>query len=172
MAIENNKLTIGTIIYCIIFILLFPAVILSLAGDWFWIEGWIFCIWFVVMCLTIGIYLYRNDPDLLAERSKMPGADNQKGWDKYFLSIIYLMFVAWIVIMPLDAKRFGWTLYFPVWLKVLGGIALLQSLFLLYHSVVENTFASTLVRIQTERKQKVISTGVYGIVRHPMYLGN
>lgn len=73
--------------------------------------------------------------------------------------------------MPLDAKRYGWTAYFPVCLKVLGGVALLPALYFLYRSTVENTFASTLVRMQKERKQHVISTGVYGFVRHPMYLG-
>jgi hypothetical protein len=66
MANEKYKLTVVQIIYTIIFILLFPAVILFLAGDWFWIEGWIFSIWFIVMSLTVGIYLYRNDPALLA----------------------------------------------------------------------------------------------------------
>ena len=74
--------------------------------------------------------------------------------------------------MPLDAKRYGWSPYFPVWLKVVGGVCLLPFLFFLYQSVAENTFASTMVRIQTERKQHVISTGVYGVVRHPMYFGN
>src|SRR5215510_5929224 len=48
---------------------------------------------------------------------------------------------------------------------------LIPSLYLIFESTAENTFASTMVRIQTERKQKVISTGVYGLVRHPMYLG-
>ena len=81
------------------------------------------------------------------------------------------MTVVWFIIMPLDAKRYGWTPYFPLWLKVLGGVALLPSLYLIYRSTVENTFLSTLVRIQTERKQQVISTGVYGFVRHPLYLG-
>lgn len=77
----------------------------------------------------------------------------------------------WFIIMPLDAKRFGWSPYFPVWLKVLGGVALLPSLYLIYRATVENTFLSTLVRIQTDRKQQVISTEVYGFVRHPLYLG-
>jgi protein-S-isoprenylcysteine O-methyltransferase Ste14 len=45
------------------------------------------------------------------------------------------------------------------------------SLYLIFQSTAENTFASTMVRIQKERKQRVISTGVYGFVRHPMYLG-
>ena len=78
MANGKNKLTAGQIIYTIFFILLFLAVIFFLAGDWFWIEGWIFIIWFIAMSLTIGIYLYRNDPALLAERSKMPGGTTNK----------------------------------------------------------------------------------------------
>jgi protein-S-isoprenylcysteine O-methyltransferase Ste14 len=168
----KNELKASQIINTILFVLLFPAVILFLADDWFSIEGWIFSIWFIVMTLSIGIYLYRKDPALLAERSKMPGTGNQKEWDKYLLSIFYLLFVVWIIIMPLDAKRYGWTAYFPVWLKVLGRVALLPSFFFLYRSVVENTFASTMVRIQPERKQYVISTGVYGFVRHPLYLGD
>ena len=52
---KKGKSTVSQILYSIIFILLFPVVILFLAGDWFWIEGWIFSIWFLVMCLSIGI---------------------------------------------------------------------------------------------------------------------
>lgn len=124
------------------------------------------------MTLSIGFYLSRNDPALLAERSKMPGSENQKGWDKYYLSFAYLSLIVWIIIMPLDAKRYAWSPFFPVWLKAVGGVALLPALYFLFQSVATNTFASTMVRIQTERKQHVISTGVYGFVRHPMYLGN
>lgn len=172
MAAENNRFGLSKLILVIIFYtLIFPTIILLLAGDWFWLEGWIFGIWFAVMCSAVIIYMYRHDPALLTERSKMTGSDNEKGWDKYVISIIYLAFIAWLIIMPLDAKRYGWTTYFPVWLKVLGGVALLPALYFLYRSVVENTFASTLVRVQTDRKQHVISTEVYSFVRHPMYLG-
>ncbi len=73
--------------------------------------------------------------------------------------------------MPLDAKRYEWTRDFPIWLKVLGGIALLVAFFFMFRSLADNPYASHLVRIQTERKQHVVSTGVYGFVRHPMYLG-
>jgi hypothetical protein len=88
MATENNKLTIGKIIYTIIYILIFPALVLLLSGDWLWVEGWIFSLWFLVMCFDVIIYLYRNDPELLAERYKKPGTGNQKGWDKYFVYIL------------------------------------------------------------------------------------
>ena len=81
------------------------------------------------------------------------------------------MAIIWFVLMPLDAKRFGWSPAFPVWLKVIGGVALLPAIYLIYKATVENTYLSTLVRIQTDRKQQVISTGVYSFVRHPLYLG-
>ena len=168
----TNKMSLGRFIFgSLITILIFPAVILFLSGDWLWLEGWIFSLWCDAMVLSNMMYLYLKDPALLAERSKAPGSDNQKQWDKYLLIGIYLLALVWFIIMPLDAKRFGWSPLFPVWLKVLGGVALLPALYLIYQATVENTYLSTLVRIQTERKQHVISTGVYGFVRHPLYLG-
>lgn len=153
-----------TVLFC-------PAVILFLSGDWFWPEGWIFGLWFDAMVLSNYAYMYWYDPALLAERSKAPGSDNQKTWDKYLVIGIYLIAIAWLVIMPLDAKRFGWSPCFPVWLKVVGGVILLPSLYLIFKATVENTYLSTLVRIQTDRHQRVISRGGYGFVRHPLYLG-
>jgi len=168
----NNKMTVGRFIFSsLITILIIPAVILFLSGNWLWLEGWIFSLWFDAMVLSNMMYLYWKDPALLAERSKAPGSDNQKQWDKYLIIGIYLWALVWFIIMPLDAKRFGWSPLFPVWLKVLGGVALLPALYLIYQATVENTYLSTLVRIQTDRKQHVISTGVYGFVRHPLYLG-
>jgi protein-S-isoprenylcysteine O-methyltransferase Ste14 len=73
--------------------------------------------------------------------------------------------------MPLDAKRFGWSPVFPFWLTVLGGALLAGSFFLFFRSYTDNTYLSPLVRIQDDRNQRVVSTGVYGFVRHPMYLG-
>jgi len=172
MEMANNKMTVGRFIFSsLITILIIPAVILFLSGNWLWLEGWIFSLWFDAMVLSNMMYLYWKDPALLAERSKAPGSDNQKQWDKYLIIGIYLWALVWFIIMPLDAKRFGWSPLFPVWLKVLGGVALLPALYLIYQATVENTYLSTLVRIQTDRKQHVISTGVYGFVRHPLYLG-
>ncbi len=49
--------------------------------------------------------------------------------------------------------------------------AVVPALYLIFRATTDNTFLSARVRIQTERKQHVISTGVYGFVRHPLYLG-
>ncbi|MDD1683714.1 MAG: isoprenylcysteine carboxylmethyltransferase family protein [Methanoregula sp.] len=154
-----------------LYILLFPALLLFLSGDLFWPAGWIFCIWFILLCFFTILYLYRNNPALLEERYRQPGSGNQAVWDRYVVYGLVIGFTFWIVIMPLDAKRFGWSPVFPLWLNVLGGAGLAGSFFLFFRSYTDNTFLSPLVRIQEERKQQVVSTGVYGFVRHPMYLG-
>jgi protein-S-isoprenylcysteine O-methyltransferase Ste14 len=159
------------VILAFLYILLFPALLLIISGDLLWPAGWVFSFWFILLCFSTILYLYRKDPALLDERYKQPGTGNQEGWDKYVVYGIMMGFLLWIVIMPLDAKRFGWSPAFPLWLNVLGGAMLAGSFFLFFRSYTDNTFLSPLVRIQEERKQRVISTGVYGIVRHPMYLG-
>lgn len=169
--VDNNSITPGKIVFTLIYILIFPTLLLSLSGNWLWREGWIFSIWFTVLCFATIIRLYRYDPDLLSERYKRPGTGNQEGWDRYVINGLLIGFITWIVIMPLDAKRYGWTAYFPFWIKALGFTSLLLSFFFFYRSYAENTFVSALVRIQAERRQRVISSGVYGFVRHPMYLG-
>lgn len=177
MTTETNKTaakpytTIQFIAMCVVTALVFPGITLLLADDPGWGEGWIYGLWFDAMMLSIMIYTYLYDPALMAERSTMPGSGNQKRWDTYLMAAILIIALLWLVIMPLDARRFGWSPAFPLWLKILGGVALLPSLFLIFRATTDNTFLSAQVRIQADRKQHVVSTGVYGFVRHPLYLG-
>ncbi len=172
MSSTAKRMSAGTLVFnCVCTTIFFPVLILLLAGNWSWAEGWIFGLWLAAMILSDLVYLYLKDPALLAERTTAPGADNQKRWDKYLLVGILLTVVLWLVIMPLDAQRFKWSPAFPGWLKLLGGVLLLPALYLIFRATAENAFLSTKVRIQGERKQQVISTGVYGFVRHPLYLG-
>lgn len=171
MTAQNNKISSGQIAFSVIWISLLPVLLLVLAGDWFWIQGWIFNIWYIVLGFSTVIYLYFRDPGLLIERLRKPGTGGEKGWDKYWLYIFLVLFIIWFVIMPLDAKRYLWTANFPLWLEIIGGILLLVGFYFTFRALADNPYASAEVRIQTERKQKVVSTGVYGFVRHPMYLG-
>ena len=139
------------------------------AGTIAWPAGWIFLILLYGFCLVgIGMLLKYN-PGLLEERLSLAQA-NQKAWDRVFLLLFYLFFLAWLVLMPLDAVRFHWS-QVPLFLQVGGAIALVGSFLLISLTFRENSFLSPTVRIQQERGQTVISTGPYHYVRHPMYAG-
>ena len=153
-----------------VYILIYPAITLGVAGDWMWVQGWIFSVWFVGISVFATIWLYYRDPVLLEERFRMPGSGDQKKWDQYFLYAIGVVFFVWIIVMPLDAKRYMWS-HVPIIIEIVGGLLLIPATFFLGRAFADNTYLSPLVRIQSERKQKVITTGVYAIVRHPMYLG-
>ena len=159
------------LLFAFVYILIFPALLFILAGDAIWPEGWVFTLWFLVLCYSTILYLYRKDPALLEERYRKPGTGNQEGWDRYVVYGLLIGFIYWIVVMPLDARRFGWSPVFPLPVKALGFLMLAGSFFLFFRSYTDNTFLSPLVRMQTDRKQQVVSTGVYRVVRHPMYLG-
>jgi len=80
-----------------LYLLLWPGLVLFLSGDWLWLEGWIFGVWFLALCGgTIG-WLYCKDPALLAERFRKPGTGGQKGWDRYVVYGLVLGFAARIV---------------------------------------------------------------------------
>jgi Ca2+/Na+ antiporter len=83
--------------------LFFPVITLLLAGNWRWVEGWIFALWLVFMVLFSLIYTYWKDPALLTERTKAPGSDNQKSWDKILMVTLLALALLWFVILPLDA---------------------------------------------------------------------
>jgi protein-S-isoprenylcysteine O-methyltransferase Ste14 len=73
--------------------------------------------------------------------------------------------------MPLDARRFGWSPHFPIWIKLSGAMLFSLGYYLLYRAMKENTYAAPVIKMQKERGQTVIATGPYSIVRHPMYTG-
>ena len=153
-----------------IYILGVAALLLWLSGDWRWAEGWIFDIWWVCLLTALFLWLRYKDPALLAERMRMPGTGGESRSDTAILFGIKVGFLAWMVLSPLDV-RFGWLPRLPRWSEVCGGILLLPGTFFMFRALADNTFASQLVRIQSERCQHVVDTGVYAFVRHPMYLG-
>ena len=154
-----------------IYLQFFPGLLFVLAGDWRWIEGWIFSAIFVLGSFASLVYLYFTDLELLNERYGSPIQDEQKPWDKVLLSVFLFESLTWFAVMPLDAKRFGWSASFPWWIRVAGMVVMSFGFCVTFAALRENTFAAPVVKMQKERGQKVISTGPYSLVRHPMYAG-
>jgi protein-S-isoprenylcysteine O-methyltransferase Ste14 len=160
------RLTVRTFIwYGVMGILLFLA-----AGTFAWPGAWAYLVLMVALSFILGIDLARHDPELLRERLGSPVQRNQPSADKVLLVVLLLSIFAWLVLMGLDAKRFAWSSV-PVLVQVLGALMTLWSIWFCYRTMRENSFAAPVVKLQKERGQRVISTGPYAFVRHPMYFG-
>ena len=160
----NIKVLVGQLVYLVLF---FSLPLFLAAGTLAWPAGWVYLALFFSFVFAITSWLFRHNPDLLKERMTMSRPD-QKAWDKVFLALAYVSFVAWLVLMALDAVRFRWS-QMPLWLSVAGIIVLLYSFYLFFATFRENSYLSPMVRIQEDRGQTVVSTGPYHYVRHPMY---
>lgn len=149
------------------FVVFALALFLS-AGTVAWIAGWAYLILFFSFVIALSMWLSKYNPGLLTERMTGIGKSDQKSWDKVWYAVVLLLFLAWLVFMPLDAVRFRWS-HIPMWLQVAGVILLLCSFYFFFLVFRENSFLSPAIRLQSEREQKVISTGPYHLIRHPMY---
>ncbi|AZO29885.1 MULTISPECIES: isoprenylcysteine carboxylmethyltransferase family protein [Mesorhizobium] len=139
------------------------------AGTLHWTGAWVYIVVMVGLSLTMGVALARRDPGLMNERLRPPIQKNQTAADKILLSILLLGIFGWLALMGFDF-RFGWS---PVsaWVQAIGALVLLVGIWICYLTMLENSFAAPVVKIQDERGQRVITTGPYSYVRHPMYGG-
>ncbi len=147
---------------------LIALVLFLAAGTVFWAAGWVFLVLFFGFTVAISGWLLKHDPELLTERLIGFAKPNVQTWDRVFYVLANVFFFSWLVLMAFDAVRFRWS-QVPVWLQVVGAILLLLSFYLFFLTFRENAFLSPAVRVQTERKQTVVSTGPYRYVRHPLY---
>jgi len=148
--------------------LLFAASLFGGAGTLDWPAGWGFMAVFFGCALAVTGLVARDDPALLAERMKGTNQPGQPLWDKIFLVVMQIAWFGWLALMGADAVRFRWSAM-PVWLQVLGGALLIVAHWMMHLTFRENTFLAPVVRVQSERGHRVISTGPYAIVRHPLY---
>lgn len=151
-----------------VWLAIMAGLLLGGAENALWPQGLIYLAIFTLGSVVFGARLFKRDPGLLAARL---GALNQKGqpfWDKVFLPIFIGSFLVWMWLMARDAQV--WRLsHMPVWLNVAGGLLVLAGFGGVMRVFRENSFAAPVVRVQTERAQRVIDTGPYARVRHPMY---
>lgn len=147
---------------------LFGLALFLPAGTLAWPAAWVFLGMFFTFFLGTNIWLFRHNPALLQERAHLAMPD-QKGWDRVFFPLLLVEPFFWLACTGFD-RRWRWSAM-PLGLQALGGLLLLVSFYLLFLTFRENSYLSTVVRIQEERGHNVISSGPYHYVRHPMYAG-
>ncbi len=129
-------------------------------------QAWILVAIFFACTLAVTLYLMKNDPKLLERRVKAGVGAEQERSQNIIQAVAALVFIAIFVISALD-HRFVWSTV-PPSLIALGDILILLGFYLVFLVFKENTFASGTIEISAE--QKVIATGPYALVRHPMYV--
>jgi protein-S-isoprenylcysteine O-methyltransferase Ste14 len=137
------------------------------AGTLRYWQGWAYVATFIVASTLYTIDLANNDPALLRRRQQAGPAHEQEPAQKIIIILIFAAAVALIVLPPLD-HRFAWS---PVpWPVSVIGDALVAFSFWVFHLVSKvNTYAAANVRV--EQDQRIVDTGMYALVRHPMYFG-
>jgi len=145
------------------------ALLFACAGTLHWPSAWVFLATCALLGPLCGWWLYRVDPALLAERLRPVLQKDQPAADKVFMAVFVVAMLAWLVAMGLDRRAQSSDM--PVAFQVLGlALFVLSTLFILW-VFRANSFAAPVVKLQAERAQRVISTGPYAHVRHPMYSG-
>jgi protein-S-isoprenylcysteine O-methyltransferase Ste14 len=156
------KLACNALIKFTVGLLLVGLLLFLPAGTLGYMNGWLFIGLLFGPMLILGIVLLIRSPELLEKRL---GAKEQENTQKGVVAASGLLFVAGFVIAGLDF-RFGWS-KMPLWAVIVASVVLLIS-YALYAKVMrENAYLSRTVEVQ--EGQKVVDTGLYGIVRHPMY---
>jgi len=145
----------------------FVAFIFLPAGTWRYWQGWLFIAAFSAATIGLTVYLALYDRPLL-ERRMNAGPQHEKGWSqKIIVSLIILAFFVFIILPSLD-YRLGVSPV-PAYLSIAGTIVIVLSFLLIFWVLKVNSYAAANVSVADD--QKVIDSGPYAYVRHPMYAG-
>jgi len=162
-----SKLSLGVLVNVAIFgVLLFVP-----AGTLDWWRAWVFLGVVFVGAVASTVSLYRTSKELLEERFKPPVQKGQPLADKVVTLVLIAGFAGVIAFIPLDVF---WLHLLPKPVPVvssLGLVLFIAGWWIMTLAMLENAFAAPVVKHQEERHQKVVDSGVYSVVRHPMYVG-
>jgi protein-S-isoprenylcysteine O-methyltransferase Ste14 len=153
-----------------IFIVVIPLLPLLISQQWDWWEAWVYAIIYILGFVISRMLAARRNPGLLTERARMMEHEDTQPWDKKLAPLLGIGGVFIMVVAGLD-ERFGWPPEFSLPLKILALAFILAGYALGSYALIENRYFSGVVRIQTDRGQRVVSSGPYRWIRHPGYAG-
>ncbi|NCA99218.1 MAG: isoprenylcysteine carboxylmethyltransferase family protein [Clostridia bacterium] len=150
------------VIKALLSVLVLGVLIFLPAGTLQFFNGWLFLITLYALMSVTLIYLLRTNPDLLRKRLQLKERQTQQKSLMKFTAIFFLLAYT----LPGFDYRFGWS-HVPLWLVILAEIIMILGYAMFVEVMRENSYASRIIEIQ--EGQKLIETGLYGIIRHPMY---
>jgi protein-S-isoprenylcysteine O-methyltransferase Ste14 len=163
-------LVLNLIVQTIVWFGFLGAIIFGAAGTFHYAGGWLYLGVMIAASIGLGLYFVRVDPGLLRERLKPPVQKDQPLADKLIVLPVLVLLLGGMGFMAADAARWRWSTT-PLAVQGAGCALLVATLAFMVWTMRANTFAAPVVKIQKERGQRVITTGPYAIVRHPLYFG-
>lgn len=156
------KLVVNAITKFLVGAIMIGALLFIPAGTFYYWNGWLFMGILFVPMFFLGLILLLKAPDLLAKRLQSKEKESEQ---KIVILLSLFIFVGGFVLSALDF-RFGWS-DLPTWIVILAAVIMLGSYGLYAEVMRENAYLSRTIEVQ--ENQQVIDTGLYGVVRHPMY---
>jgi protein-S-isoprenylcysteine O-methyltransferase Ste14 len=170
MDTENSRISRKILVWMFIVVSLFSFLPLIVSGRWDWWEGWVYAIIFLGgFILTRGL-LARFNPDLVVERVTAGSNKGVKSWDRVLAPLMALGGTVISLAAGLDV-RFSLSQPFGLQIQFAALAVIIAAYAFGTWALIENRYFSSMVRIQTDRGHKVISSGPYRWVRHPGYAG-
>jgi protein-S-isoprenylcysteine O-methyltransferase Ste14 len=145
----------------------FGAMLFLPAGTFHYWQAWVFLAVFALSTWIPSVYLMRTNPAALDRRMRGPLAETRPR-QRMIVAVLFVAFPAMFVVSALD-HRFGWSSV-PAAISLAGDVLVAVGLGIAMLVVVQNGYAA--VNVTVESGQTLVSTGLYGLVRHPMYTGN
>jgi protein-S-isoprenylcysteine O-methyltransferase Ste14 len=161
------KLALKTVAAMAFSVVFFGVALFVPAGTVDYWQAWAFIAVFLTATMVPSAYLAVRNPAALARRMKAGPTAETRPAQRIVMSATVLLVIAALVVSALD-HRFGWSAV-PLWLIVAGDVLVVGGLVLSQLVVVQNSYAAATIPIEAD--QPLVSTGLYGVVRHPMYLG-
>lgn len=159
----NRKAVVGIVRT---FVLLIAVIFLPGWTFVYW-QGWVCLFAFFVPAIAITLYVAKNDPALLERRVKAGAKAEKEKVQKIIQTIASVVFLADFGLSAID-HRFGWS-YVPVYFSIFGDVLMVLGFLIVFEVFKANSYTSGIIEVAAG--QKVISTGPYAVVRHPMYSG-
>ena len=141
------------------------VIIFFAAGTFVYWQAWLYLLNFMLVSLLITIYLIENDPELLKRRMRGGPQAESRGSQKLIMLFTSVGFIGLMVVPGLD-QRFGWSSV-PTAVVLIGDVLVAVGFYFIFLVYRENTYTSATIEVAAD--QKVIDSGPYKIVRHPMY---